>query len=57
MVIVVFNLYLRGKSLLTGQKGRSIVDSPDAVCILMLIQLLQEGLPGTRSESHTQNFM
>lgn len=30
------------------------VDSPGAVCILMLITLPQEGLPGTGSESRTQ---
>jgi hypothetical protein len=27
------------------------VDSPGAVCILILIQFLQEGLPGVRCES------
>jgi hypothetical protein len=31
-----------------------VVDSPEAVCVLMLIQLPQEGLPGMRSESCTQ---
>ena len=31
-----------------------VVDSPGAVCILMLIPLPQEGLPGIRSESGTQ---
>jgi hypothetical protein len=45
MVIVVLNLYLRiKKSLLTGQKGGSVVDSPGVDCILMLIPLSQEGL-------------
>jgi hypothetical protein len=33
------------------------VDSPGSVCILMLSQLPQEGLPGTRSELRTQDFM
>ena len=50
MVIIVFNLYLREKSLLIGQKGGSVVHSPGVVCILMLILLSQEGLPGRRSE-------
>ena len=42
---------------LETQKLREInklVDSPGAVYILMLILIPQEGLPGTRSESHTQ---
>lgn len=35
----------------------SVVGNPGAVCILMLTQLPQEGLPGTSSESHTQDFL
>jgi hypothetical protein len=43
--MVVLNLYLRGKSLLIGQKGGNVVGCPGAVSILMLILLSQEGLP------------
>ena len=35
----------------------SVMGSPCAVCILMLIQIPQEGLPVMRSESHTQDFI
>jgi hypothetical protein len=35
----------------------SVVDYPGAGCILMLILLPQEGLPETKSESLTQDFM
>jgi hypothetical protein len=31
------------------------MDSPGAVCILMLIQFPQEGLLGTRCDSHTSS--
>ena len=33
MIIVVFNLYLREKSLLIGQKGGNAVDGPGAVFV------------------------
>ena len=42
--------YLRKESF-NWTEGGSVVESPGAVHILMLIQLLQEELPGTRSES------
>jgi hypothetical protein len=44
MVMVVLNLYLRYKSLLSGQKVESVVDGPGGVCILMLIPFSQERL-------------
>jgi hypothetical protein len=53
MFIVVLNLYLRRKSLLSECKGGS-VGGPGAACILMLILLSQKGLSGPRNESHTQ---
>ena len=54
MVIVVLYLYLRERfCLLLEKKWGSVVDEPDAVCILMLILLSWEGLL-TRCESRTQ---
>lgn len=45
MLIVVLDLYLRKKSLLTGQKAGDVVVCHRVVCILMLILLPQEELP------------
>ena len=39
------------------ERWGSVEDSPGAVCILMLIQLPQDGLPGVRSKSCTLDFM
>ena len=44
---ILLTLYLRERNLFIEQKRETIVGCPDAVCILMLILLPQEGLPLT----------
>jgi len=45
MVIVLLNIYLREKKPFNWTKGGNVMVGPGVVCILMLIQLPQGGLP------------